>query len=122
MKTLKTFTTGFLFLTLLVWGHAAISLAAEHSPSEIETLKNAATALKASNPDLSDKLNQYADKEAIEKGGTQEREEAEENEGASIKLLNDAAAALQPSNPQLADGLKKYADQESQEEKGEKKS
>ena len=70
---------------------------------------------------MSDKLSQYADKEAIEKGEAEEREEAEENDRENIGLLNNAVSALQPSNPNLADALKKYADKEAQEEKEEKK-
>ena len=110
-----------LFASLVFFGLAAVSFADEHSPQDIQTLKDAASALKASNPDLSDQLSRYADKEAGEKGEAEEKEEAEENTQGNTKLLNDSAAALQPSNPQLADALKKYADQEAQEGKEEKK-
>ena len=115
MKTLKMLMAGSLFTSVLFFGLAAVSFADGHSPQEIQTLKEAASALKVSHPDLSDELNEYADKEAGEKGEAEEKEEAEENEQGNIKLLSDAAAALQSSNPQLADALKKYADKEAQE-------
>ena len=121
MKTLKMLVIGLLFSTLSVFSHAAVSYADEHSKQDIQTLKDAATTLKATNPDLSDKLSKYADKEAGEKGEAEEKEEGEENEQGNIKLLNDAASALQASNPQLANSLKQYADKEAQEEKEEKK-
>ena len=114
MKTFKNLIVAVLFLTTALFGSAAVSFADEHSPAEIRTLKGAATALQASNPDLADQLSKYADKEAGEK------EEAEENETASIKLLQDSAAALKPSNPQLADTLTKYAGKEAEEEEEEK--
>ena len=104
MKTLKIVKVGLLFSGLLFFAFAAISFADEHSPQEIQKLKDAASALKTSNPDLSDRLSKYADKEA-----------AEEDERENVGLLNSAASALQQSNPNLADTLKKYAEKEAQE-------
>ena len=119
MKTMKMGVVGLLFSALLVFGQPAVSYAEEHGKQDIQALEDAATALKATNPGLSDQLDKYADKEAGEKGEAEE-EEAEENEQGNIKLLNDAVSALEPSNPQLAGSLKKYADKEAQEGKEKK--
>ena len=77
MKGLKVLTAAIFFSTLLVLSHPTASFAEEkeHSESDIQMLRDAATALKASNPDLSEKLSQYADREARE-----EKEEKEEDE------------------------------------------
>lgn len=115
MKTLKMLMLGLLFSSLLFFGLAAVSFANGHSPQDIQTLKDAASTLKVSNPDLSDQLSKYANKETDEKGEAEENEETEGDGQGNIKLLNDAASALKQSNPQLADALKKYADKEAQE-------
>ncbi len=79
MKSFKMVVTGLVFSLFLVFAHAGLSFAEheEHSTDDIKTLKDAAAALKASNPDLSEKLNKYADREANEK---EEAEEYERNE------------------------------------------
>lgn len=115
MKTLKMMMAGLLFASLVFFGLAAFSFADGHSQQDIQTLKDAALALKATHPDLSNQLSQYADKEAGEKGEAEEKEEAGENERENTGLLNNSASALQQSNPQLADALKKYAAKEVQE-------
>ena len=120
MKILETLITGALLSTMVLFGSAAVSFADGHSPAEIQTLKDAATALQVSNPDLASQLSRYADKETGEKEEAEEEEEAEENGAANIKLLQDSAAALKSSNPALADALTKYADRETDEEKEEK--
>ncbi len=76
MKSLRALVTGLVFSLFLVFAYAGISFAEheEHSADDVKMLKDAAVALKASNPDLSAKLSAYADREA------KEREEAEEYE------------------------------------------
>ncbi len=107
-----------LFSALLFFERSAVSYANEHSLQEIQTLKEAAVALKSTHPDLSEKLSQYTDKEANEKGEVEEKEE-QGDERAGVGILNEAAAALQTSNPELSAALKKYAAKEAEEdEKG----
>ncbi len=79
MKTLKTLALGVLFSLLLVFAHSGVWFAEheEHGKDDIQMLRDAATALKAANPDLSAKLSKYADREANEK---EEAEEYEKNE------------------------------------------
>ena len=117
MKVLRTLIAGIFFSMLLMFSHASASFAEEmeHKAADVQSLRDGATALKAVNPELSEKLSEYADKEANEKEEAEEEEEMEEDEEGNIKLLNDSAAALQASNPQLADSLKKYADKEAAE-------
>ncbi|GEM_PF-2306206 len=117
MKTLKLFWASVLFATLVFLGGSAVSFADEHSKEEIQSLQDAAAALKISNPDLSDQLGKYADKEGGEKGEAEEKEEGGENQEKNMKLLQDSAKALEASNPQLAGTLTKYADKEAEEGK-----
>ena len=117
---MKVFLAALLFLTMIFFRHAAVSFAGEHSLQDIQTLKDAAAALKTSNPGLSGKLSEYAEREAGETEEAEEKEEGEGNGAGNIKLLNDSAAALKQSNPPLADALKKFADEETKEEQEEK--
>lgn len=94
----------------LFFSHAIISYAHELGPQDIQTLKESADRLKLTDPNLSNELNKYADREAT---GT---EEADENEQHNIELLNHASKALHHW-PELTDRLKKIADKEAQEEK-----
>ena len=117
MKALRTLIAGVFFSMLLIFSHASASFAEEmeHKAADVQSLRDGAAALKAINPELSEKLSKYADEEANEKEEAEEQEEMEEHEEGNIKLLSDSAAALQASNPQLADSLKKYADKEAAE-------
>lgn len=117
MKSLKLFWTSALVATLVFLGGSAVSFADEHGKEEIQSLQDAAAALKISNPDLSDRLGKYADKEAGEKGEAEEKGEGGENREANMKLLQDSAKALEASNPQLAGALTKYAAKEAEEAK-----
>ena len=123
MKVLRTLIAGVFFSMLLMFSHANVSSAEEneHSKADIQSLRDGAAALKAVNPELSEKLGKYADKEANEKKEAEEKEEMEEHNEGSIKLLNDSAAALQVSNPKLSESLKKYAEHEAEEGKEKKK-
>ncbi len=118
MKRLKILASAALVGTMAFCSLSASSYAEEHPNKEIQTLRDAAVALKSVNSDLSDRLSQYADKEANEKAEAEEKEEAEENKSADVKLLQDSAAALKASNPRLADEVAEYADKEAKE--GEK--
>ena len=120
---LRALIAGVFFSMLLMFSHASASFAEEmeHKSADVQSLRDGAAALKAANPELSEKLSKYAEKEANEKEEAEEKEEMEEHEEGNIKLLNDSAAALQASNPQLSEALKKYADNESKEGKEEKK-
>ena len=116
MRTLKTALSGLLFAGLIFFGLAAVSFADGHSQQDIQTLKDAAAALRVSNPGLGSELGEYADKEAGENKEAEGKEENEEDERGGVKLLNEAASVLQQSNPSLAEALKKYAGKEAQEE------
>ena len=92
---------------MLFFNHAIISYAHELGQQDIQTLKEAADRLKLTDPNLSDELNKYADREAA---GEQR---AEENKQYNIEVLNHAAKALHHW-PELVDGLKNIADKEAQ--------
>ena len=109
-----------LFSTLIFFGHAPFSCADEHNKQDIQNLKDAAAALKATHPDLGDKLSKYADKEAGEKGEVEEKKERED-ERSGVGLVNEAAAALETSNPELSGALKKYAGKEAEEDEEQEK-
>ncbi len=76
MKTLSALLIGLTLTGTLVFSHASTSFAeeAEHGPADIQVIKDAAAALKVSNPELSEKLTKYADREE------KEMKEEEENE------------------------------------------
>ena len=78
MKMLSVLIVGVVLSTMLVFSHSTASFAheGEHSQGDIQMLRDAASALKATNPDLSEKLTKYADREAKEVA----EEEDEEHE------------------------------------------
>ena len=78
MKMLSVLIAGVVLSTMLVFSHATTCFAheGEHSQGDIQMLRDAASALKATNPDLSEKLTKYADREAKEVA----EEEEEDNE------------------------------------------
>lgn len=82
MKTIRILMIG-LFVTLLTLGWRAMpSLAVEeHGAEDIQMLRDAATALQTSNPELAEKLNKYADQESVEigEGEAEEAGEAVDN-------------------------------------------
>ncbi len=77
MKTLRVLMAAIFLSAMFVFSHQGFSYAheEEHSKGDIQMLRDAAAALKITNPDLSEKLSKYADREAKE-----ESEEAEEHE------------------------------------------
>ncbi len=75
MKTLKILMAVIFLSAMFVFSHGLSYAHEEHSDADIQMLRDSATALKVTNPDLSEKLSKYADREAKE-----ESEEAEEHE------------------------------------------
>ena len=77
MKMLRVLMAGIVLSAMLIFPHstAVFAYEEEHSQGDIQMLRDAASALKATNPDLSEKLSQYADREAKE---TAEEEEEDE--------------------------------------------
>ena len=75
--------------------------------AQIKTLRDSATALQASNPDLSKGLNDLADKKAEMMQKWQERKDRHD---AKVKLFKDSSTALQVSNPTLAQELQKMSE------------
>jgi hypothetical protein len=98
----------------------------------IKTLRSSAAVLQASHPKLAQGLTKYANEEASEIEGKEEKGAKEDlGEGALVKLLQDSAAVLQSSRPDLAKKLIESADRKAKkikalseknekEEKGEK--
>lgn len=83
MKTLRVLMAVIFLSAMFVFSHPGFSYAdeEEHSKGDIQMLRDSAAALKATNPDLSDRLSKYANREENEaKEGAQESEEAEEHE------------------------------------------
>ncbi len=117
MEKMKVFLAALLVSTMIFLGHAAVSFAHVRGMQNIQMLKDSASALKASNPDLSAGLSRFADEESGEKEEDEENEASENSGAVNVKLLKDSAAALKPSNPLLADALTLYAEQEAREEK-----
>ena len=79
MKTLSVLMAGVVLSAMLVFSHstAVFAYEEEHSQGDIQMLRDAASALKATNPDLSEKLSQYADREAKEVAEEEDDEEKE---------------------------------------------
>ena len=131
MKLLRSAVVG-----LVVFGFVAlfstVSFAADKEHKEgdhgalIKILKDSAVALQSSRPDLTQGLTKYANDEANEIGGKEEKGEKEDlAEGALVKTLNDSAAALMKSNPDLSKKLSEQANRKAKkiksiEEKNEK--
>ena len=75
--------------------------------AQIKVLKDSATALSTSNPDLAKGLNEMADKKAEM---MKKMQEWKDKHDAKMKLLKDSAAALQKSKPALAQELQKMSE------------
>lgn len=98
----------------------------------LKTLRSSAAALESSRPELAQGLTKYANDEASEIEGKEEKGMKEDlGEGSLVKLLKDSAAALESSRPDLAAALAESADMKAKkinaiteknekEEKGEK--
>jgi len=108
----------------------------EHSKGShealIKTLRSSAATLQSSHPDLAKGLTKYANEEASEIEGKEEKGMKEDlGEASLVKLLRDSATVLQKSHPDLAAKLTESADRKAKkikalteknekEEKGEK--
>ena len=99
-------------------GKGACKVDKEACAAQIKTLRDSATALSASNPDLAKGLNELADKKAEK---LQKNQEWSDKREAKMKLVKDSAAALQTSNPALAQELQKMSEKKhmEKEEPGE---
>ena len=118
MKSLRTIVTGLAVVGMVVF-LSSLSFAEEgckegkmNNEAKVKLLRDSATALQKSNPDLAKGLSDSADKEA------KEMQEWKAKHDAKVKLLQDASAALQKSNPDLANGLQEMCKSKS---KGEMK-
>ena len=89
-------------------GKGACKVDKEACAAQIKTLRDSATALSASNPDLAKGLNDLADKKAEK---LQKNQEWSDKRDAKMKLVKDSAAALQTSNPTLAQELQKMGEE-----------
>ena len=74
---------------------------------KIKVLKDSVLALQQTNPDLANRLNDYANEETE---GLQKKNK--EDSKIKAKLLKDAETALKQSNPDLAKVLKKMKEEE----------
>ncbi len=105
MKSLRTIVIGLavagmvVFLSSLAFAEEGCKTGKMNHDAKVKLLRDSATALQKSNPDLAKGLSDYADKEA------KEMQEWKTKHDAKVKLLQDASAALQKSNPDLAKGL-----------------
>ncbi len=137
MKSLRSMMMWMLVVGIaLVISASAFAADKEHNKGNhealIKTLRSSAAALQSSQPDLAQGLTKYANDEANEIEGKEEKGMKEDlGEGSLVKLLKDSAAALQSSNPDLAAKLIESADMKAKkikalteknekEEKGEK--
>jgi hypothetical protein len=108
----------FAFLTIFAIAALAslpVSLFAQDAPDvpqDIKMLRQAAVALKPYNPELSAKVNNYADMEAEELLGREGTE-------AEASMLKEAAAVLKGPDPDLAKRLDAFADKEIKMEQDE---
>jgi hypothetical protein len=99
------------YALLLILGFAVLAPAylfaqdAPDIPEDVQLLREAATALKPYDPELSAKVDNYADMQAEELLGREGTE-------AEAAMLKDAAAALKGPNPGLAKKLDEFADRE----------
>lgn len=87
--------------------------------AHIKILKDSATALQASNPDLAKGLNDLADKKTEM---MQKMQEWKNKRDAKVKLLKDSSAALKTLNPALSQELQMMCEKKDmdKEEMGEK--
>jgi hypothetical protein len=76
----------------------------ENHEAKIKLLQDSAAALAKSNPELAQKISDYANEEA------QEARDWKTKHEANVKLLKDASAALAQSNPDLAKQLQEISE------------
>ncbi|MDD5702277.1 MAG: hypothetical protein PHU23_09540 [Dehalococcoidales bacterium] len=116
MKSLRSMMMWMLVLGIALFVATSASAAdKEHNKGNhealIKTLRNSAAVLQSSQPDLAQGLTKYANDEASEIEGKEEKGMKEDLvEGPLVKLLRDSATALQQSHPDLAAKLIESAD------------
>ena len=93
-------------------GHGAYKGDKDALAAQVKSLRDAASALQATNPDLAKGLNDLADKKEKK---MQKWQESKDKHEANMKLLKDSATALQTSNPALAQELQKMSEKKSTE-------
>jgi len=136
MKTSRNMVMWLLVVGIGVFVSTSAFADKEHNKGNhealIKALRSSASALQAVRPDLAKGLIKYANEEASEIEGKEEKGMKEDMaEGGLVKLLNDSAAALKLSHPDLAAKLTASADRKAKkikalteknekEEKGEK--
>lgn len=137
MKLLRSMMMWMLVLGIGIFvATSAFAADKEHDKGNhevfLKTLTSSAAALQSSQPDLAQGLTKYANEEASEIEGKEEKGMKEDlGEGPLVKLLKDSATALQQSHPDLAAKLIESADMKAKkikalteknekEEKGEK--
>ena len=115
MKLSRSVMVGLLVGGVVVLLSSASFADGEHKKGDheavIKTLRNSASALEVSHPDLAKGLTNYANEESKEIEGKEEKGAKEDlAEGSLVKVLNDSAAALAQSSPDLSKKLTEYAD------------
>jgi hypothetical protein len=98
--------------------HGAMGESKEASDAKIKVLRDSATALAASNPNLAKGLNDLADKKAEEMKKWQEWKDKHD---ARIKLLKDSSTALKTLNPSLAQELQTMSEEKHMKKEAMKK-
>ena len=121
MKSLKSILVGIAIFAMIIslsglafaeMGKGACKIDKEACAAGIKTLRDSATALSASNPDLAKGLNDLADKKSEM---LQKNQEWSDKHAAKMQLMKDSAAALQTSNPALAQELQKMSEKKHME-------
>ncbi len=116
MKSLRTVVIGLavvgmvVFLSSVLFAEEGCKTGKMNQEAKIKLLRDSATALQKSNPDLAKGLNDSADKEA------KEMQDWKVKQDSKVKLLQDASVALQQSNPDLAKGLQDMCKSKSKSE------
>ncbi len=116
MKSLRSMMMWMLVLGVVLFvATSAFAADKEHNKGNhealIKTLRSSAAALQSSQPDLAQGLTKYANDEASEIEGKEEKGMKEDlGEEPLVKLLKDSATALQQSHPDLAAKLIESAD------------
>ncbi|MDD5435452.1 MAG: hypothetical protein PH343_08490 [Nitrospira sp.] len=116
MKSLRSMMMWMLVLGIALFVATSASAAdKEHNKGNpealIKALRSSAMALQVTRPDLAQGLTKYANDEASEIEGKEEKGTKEDAaEGGLVKTLNDSAALLKQSHPDLAAKLTESAD------------
>ncbi len=115
MKSLRSMAMWLLVVGIALFVATSAFADKEHNKGDhealIKTLRSSAAVLQSSHPDLAQGLTKYANEEASEIEGKEEKGMKEDlGEMSLVRLLKDSAAVLQSSHPDLATKLTKYAD------------